>query len=271
MNKILLLMATLVSGGSFWIAQAAVEDLPDRIDVGGRMLRTRVLGEGSPAVVMEIGIGGPLEEWELVQPVVARFTKVFAYDRVGAIELKSILTGQNVARELHTALQKSGIEPPYVLVGQSLGGMYNRVFASLYPGEVAGMVLLDPTQEEFLDWMKIHHPDKALSKEIQRDFATGAGFWDTLRELKTAAPLPNVPVTVVTATKFINDPLRIEVLPVWTESHEKWVKALPQGRHILAPDSGHGIQVENPELVIKLIRETIEQARAKAGISQPVL
>src|SRR5262249_5444989 len=153
------------------------------------------------------GIAGPLEEWELVQPEVGKFTKVFAYDRVGAVELKSKLTGTDVARELHEALQKSGIEPPYVLVGQSLGGMYNRIFASLYPDEIAGMVLLDPTQEEFLDWMKIHHPDKTLSKEIQRDFATGAGFWDTLRELKIAPPLPNVPITIVTATKFINDPL----------------------------------------------------------------
>ena len=111
--------------------------------------------------------------------------------------------------------------------------------------------------------MKIHHPDKTLSKDIQRDFATGAGFWDTLHELKTAGPLPDVPVTVVTAAKFINDPLRIECLPVWTASHDKWVKALPHGRHVLAPDSGHGVQVEKPELVIQLIRETVEQAREK--------
>src|SRR5207253_2207002 len=126
-------------------------------DVDGRLLRMRVEGQGSPAVVMEIGLGGPLEEWKLVQPEVARFTKVFAYDRIGALETKSKLTGQDIARELHAALQKAGIEPPYVLVGQSFGGIYNRIFASLYPNEVAGMVLLDPTQEEFLDWMNIHH------------------------------------------------------------------------------------------------------------------
>jgi pimeloyl-ACP methyl ester carboxylesterase len=212
---------------------------------------------------LEIGIGGPLEEWELVQPEVAKFTKVVAYDRVGAIELQPKLTGQDVCRELHTALQKAGINPPYVLVGQSLGGMYNRTFASLYPNEVAGMVLLDPTQEEFIDWMKIHHPKESLSPEMVKSFATAAGFWDTMRELKTTESLPNVPVTVVTATKFINDPLRIEALPVWTAAHDKWVKSLPQGRHVLAPDSGHGVQVEKPDLVIQLIRQTVDQARAK--------
>ena len=271
MNKLLILLATVLSGSSFWIARQAIIDLPDRVDVDGRLLRTRVEGEGSPAVVLEIGLGGPLEEWELVQPEVARFTKVFAYDRIGAVELKSKVTGQDVARELHLALHKSGVEPPYLLVGQSAGGMYNRVFASLYPNEVAGMVLLDPTQEEFLDWMKVHYPKHMLSKDIVKNWAEGAGFWDTLNELKTAAPPPNVPITVVTASKFIDDPIRIDSLPVWTAAHAKWVKSLPQGRHVLAPDSGHGVQVENPELVIKLIRETVDQVRNRSKTSQAEL
>lgn len=264
MNRLLIVLPILLSAGSIVIAYKAVDDLPERVDVGGRLLRMRVQGEGSPTVVLEIGIGGPLEEWELVQPEVARFTKVVAYDRVGAVELKSKLTGNDVAHELHAALRKAKIDPPYVLVGQSMGGMYNRVFASLYPDDVVGMVLLDPTQEEFLDWMKIHHPDKTLSPELVKAFATAAGFWDTLRELNTLGPLPNVPVTVVTATKFINDPDRIEALPIWTAAHAKWVKALPQGRHVLAPDSGHGVQVEKPELVIELIRQAVEQDRDQA-------
>jgi pimeloyl-ACP methyl ester carboxylesterase len=269
MNKSLIILATLLSGGSFWIAREAVNDLPDRVDVGGRLLRMRALGEGAPAVILEIGIGGPLEEWELVQPEIARFTKVVSYDRVGAVELQSKLTGQDVCRELHAALQKTGIKPPYVLVGQSLGGMYNRTFASLYPNEVVGMVLLDPTQEAFIDWMKLHHPKEKLSPELVKSFATAAGFWDTIRELKSMESLPSVPVTVVTATKFINDPLRIETLPIWTASHAKWVKSLPQGRHVLAPESGHGVQVEKPDLVIQLIRETVEQVRAKTNLHQP--
>jgi pimeloyl-ACP methyl ester carboxylesterase len=221
--------------------------------------------------VFEIGVGGPLVEWELVQPEIARFTTTFTYDRIGAVEKKSRLTGQDVARELHAALEKAGIQPPYVLVGQSLGGMYNRIFASLYPDEVAGMVLLDPPQEEFLDWLNIHHPEERLSEDLKRHFATAEGFRDTLAELKSAAPLPNVPITVVTATKFINDPKRIEALPIWTASHAKWVKSLPQGRHVLAPHSGHGVQIEAPELVIELISQTVEQARKKATLPAAIL
>jgi pimeloyl-ACP methyl ester carboxylesterase len=264
MTKVLILFAMFISGSSFWLAQRAVNDLPGRVDVDGRLLRMRTAGRGSPAVVLEIGLGGPLEEWDMVQTEVARFTKVVAYDRIGAVETKSKLTGEDVARELRAALEKAGVEPPYVLVGQSLGGIYNRLFASLYPNDVVGMVLLDPTQEEFIDWLKIHHPQRVLSKQIIKNWATGAGFWDTLNQTEAAA-VPDVPIVVVTGTKFIDDPLAIERLPVWTAAHANWVAAQPQGQHVLAPNSGHGVQVEAPELVVELIREMVETARQPAA------
>ena len=262
MNRLLFFLVMLISAGSFWLAERAVSDLPGRVAAADRLLRMRIEGEGSPAVVLEIGLGGPLEEWDLVQPEVARFTKVVAYDRIGAVDTKQILTGVEVAHELHTALRNAGVDPPYVLVGQSFGGVYNRLFASLYPEEVAGMVLLDPTQEEFLAWMKIHYPEHTLSNEIVRNWAEGAGVWNTLAQLKVANSLPAVPIIVVTGTKFIDDEMRIKALPVWTASHARWVRAQPRGRHMKAPESGHGVQVEAPELVVKLIREVINEGRS---------
>jgi pimeloyl-ACP methyl ester carboxylesterase len=265
MNKFVIILATLLSGGSFWIAERAVNDLPGRVDANGRRLRMRVEGRGSPAVVFEIGLGGPLEVWDLVQPDLARHTTVVTYDRIGARDVKQVLTGVDIAHELHTALQKAGVKPPYVLVGQSFGGVYNRIFAGLYPDDVAGMVLLDPTQEEFLDWMKIHYPKRGLSKHIVRNLAEGEGVRETLNQLKTIAPPPDVPVIVVTGTKFIDDKMRIEALPVWIDAHRKWVSALPQGRHIKASKSGHGVQIDVPDLVVDLIREVVESARAERG------
>lgn len=264
MNKLIVIVAMLLSGSSFWIADRAVNDLPGRVDVDGRLLRMRIEGQGLPTVVLEIGLGGPLEEWDMVQTEVARFTKVVAYDRIGAVETKSILTGEEIAHELHAALKNAGIEPPYILVGQSLGGVYNRLFASLYPQEVAGMVLLDPTQEEFLDWMKIHHPKRMLSKAIEKNWAEGAGIWKTMDQVRASAPLPDVPVIVVTGTKFIDDELRIETLPVWTASHKNWVSTLPRGQHVLAPESGHGVQIEAPGLVVDIIRNVVEAQRRRA-------
>jgi pimeloyl-ACP methyl ester carboxylesterase len=270
MNKFLLVLATLLSGSSFWLAGRAANDLPPRVDVNNRSLRMRVEGNGSPAVVLEIGLGGALEEWAAVQPHVARFTKVVAYDRIGGLDEQSVLTGTQIVRDLHASLRKSGIEPPYVLVGQSFGGIYNRIFASLFPNEVAGLVLLDPSQEEFIGWMQKHHPTKSLSrKEIVR-WPEGAGIWATLDELKSVGPLPNVPIVVVTATRPSNDPLWIEVSPVWKKSHDDWVKSLPHARHVLAPESGHGVHVEASELVVDLIREVVNEARNRSGSDEAV-
>ena len=263
MNRLLIPVAILISAGSFWLAERAISDLPARVDANGRLLRMRIEGEGSPAVVLEIGLGGPLEVWDLVQPEVARFTKVAAYDRIGAVDTKLSLSGVEIAQELRAALRNAGIEPPYVLVGQSFGGVYNRIFASLYPDEVVGMVLLDPTQEEFLDWLKIHYPEHTLSKEIVKNSAEGAGVWTTLAQLQAVSSLPAVPIIVVTGTKYVDDEMRIKALPVWTASHENWVSKQPRGRHIEASESGHGVQVEAPQLVVKLIREVVDEARGE--------
>ena len=261
MNKLLIPLAILLSGGSFRLADRAVRDLPPRVDVAGRLLRMRVEGQGSPAVVLEIGLGGALEEWAAVQPAVARFTKVVAYDRLGAEDTQPLLTGQDIARELRTALQRAGIKPPYVLVGQSFGGIYNRIFASMYPDEVAGIVLLDPSQEDFIQWMEIHHPTKCISRGDVENWPEGKGIWATLDQVKLSAPLPDVPIVVATGTRPSDDPLRLEILPVWTKSHADWVQSLSQGRHVLVPESGHGVHVEASQRVIDLIRELVDQAR----------
>jgi pimeloyl-ACP methyl ester carboxylesterase len=230
----------------------------------------RVEGHGSPTVILEIGLGGALEEWSLVQPELAKFTRVVAYDRVGSKHEEREFTGTDVARELRQALRSAGVDPPYILVGQSFGGVYNRVFASHYPEDVAGLVLLDPSMEDFIAWMTSHHPDRQISRKDTVGWPEGAGIWSTLEELKTVGPLPNVPTVVITGARPGRDPLRREVLPVWIRSHASWIRTRPQGRHILAHHSGHGVHVEAPETVAKVVREIIEQSRALSCRVHPV-
>jgi pimeloyl-ACP methyl ester carboxylesterase len=56
-------------------------------------------------------------------------------------------------------------------------------------------------------------------------------------------------------------------LPVWTQNHEELARRFPQVRHVVTEKSGHGIQVEQPELVVDLIREVVERARRAAKTS----
>jgi pimeloyl-ACP methyl ester carboxylesterase len=122
-------------------------------DVGGRKMHIDCRGEGSPAVILDAGLGDTYLSWRKVQPQIAVFTRACSYDRAGlGYSDPSPLprTSEVIAKELHTLLQAAQIAPPYVLVGHSMGGYDVRLYASLYRDEVAGMVLVDashPDQE----------------------------------------------------------------------------------------------------------------------------
>lgn len=124
------------------------------IDVGGYSLHIHTTGEGGPAVILDAGGGCNSLDWALVQPEIAKFTQVCSYDRAGfgwSEESSSTRTSQNFAKELHTLLQNAAIPTPYILVGHSLGGLNVRLYASLWPDEVAGIVLVESSHENQLE------------------------------------------------------------------------------------------------------------------------
>jgi len=123
------------------------------VDVGGYRLHLDCQGTGSPTVVLDAGLGGTSLDWSLVQAEIGQTTRVCAYDRAGMGWSESgpePRTPERIARELHTLLTNAGIEGPYVLVGHSLAGKNVRMFALLYPDQVAGMVLID-ARSEYVD------------------------------------------------------------------------------------------------------------------------
>jgi pimeloyl-ACP methyl ester carboxylesterase len=121
------------------------------VDVGGYRLHLYCTGEGSPTVILEAGGGNPWLSWYQVQPQVAQFTRVCSYDRAGlgwSDPSPKPRTTKVIADELHTLLHNAGITAPFVLVGHSLGGLDARMFASQYPSEAVGMVLVDSSHPD---------------------------------------------------------------------------------------------------------------------------
>ena len=156
-----------------------------------RKLHLHCQGEGDVTVVLEDGLGpmGSLG-WGKVQPSVAQFTKVCAYDRAGIMwsdPSSHPPTAEQIAQDLHTALNQAGINPPYVLVGLSMGGIYSRVFAEQYPDEVVGMILVDsahPEQDERFPPAPVSLEPSAINLWLTRQ-------WATMGVLRLSHHLPN--------------------------------------------------------------------------------
>ncbi|MCF2716751.1 alpha/beta hydrolase [Paenibacillus sp. UKAQ_18] len=120
------------------------------VDAGGYRLHIRKLGNGSPTILLESGSGESSLSWRDIPEKLSSFATVVSYDRAGyawSEEANTPRTGENIVRELHTALKNADIRPPYILVGHSLGGMYSRLYAQTYRDEVAGLVLVDARPE----------------------------------------------------------------------------------------------------------------------------
>jgi pimeloyl-ACP methyl ester carboxylesterase len=123
------------------------------VEVDGYTMHIHCVGEGSPTVILESGAGGFSVQNVAQQEAFRHDTRVCVYDRAGmgwSDPRPERRTAWQIVHELHTLLINANVEPPYVMVGPSNGGLYVRSYAAEYPDEVVGLVLLDPTNERSL-------------------------------------------------------------------------------------------------------------------------
>ncbi len=237
-----------------------------KVDIGGHALQLLVGGQGSPAVIFEGGFGAGIASWSRVQKDVAAFAQTVSYDRAGLGQSDpgpKPRSAKQIATELHVALQKSGIKPPYVMVGHSFGGIYVRVFADMYPNEVAGLVLIDPSQESFNDWLIKNQPDRIKASEgnianagegVKAEYASV----DTSYSQARVAKLPKgIPVTLLTATK--DESMPAEARKLWIEKHKEWLATVPGSKHVVVEKASHFIQAQQPAVVIEAIKQVSKQ------------
>ena len=127
------------------------------VDIGGRSLNIYCAGEGNPTVVL---LRGGFS-WILVQPDVSRVTRACWYDPAGmgwSEPSSGTHSSFSIASDLHRLLQRANVSPPYVLVGHSVGGFDARAFYRLYPDEVAGIVLVDASHEDYNARIQVGNP-----------------------------------------------------------------------------------------------------------------
>jgi pimeloyl-ACP methyl ester carboxylesterase len=297
------------------------------VDVGGgRRMYLSEMGDRTacgPTVVFESGIAATSQNWLRVQESVAGYTRAVSYDRGGlgwSSASPAERTPGNIARELRDMLQLAGIPGPYVLVGHSFGGLVVRRFATLYPADVVGAVLVDPMRVE--EWPPVNERQRALlergvrmagfgitvarfglarlattsllcrSGKASRAFSRAAGdggmhvmqritcevgkmprevwpivaaHWASPKYYRgLAAHLSAVPATVAE----MEDSESIEGVPVVLLTpgtaeplcDDKLRRIGSDVRQVIAERSGHWVHLDEPELVLEMIRGVVEQA-----------
>jgi pimeloyl-ACP methyl ester carboxylesterase len=256
------------------------------VSVGDHRLDVLRAGTGQPAVVLETGLADSLDTWAPLVPMIGRFTTAVAYSRAGFGRSESGTSDHSAraeAGELHVLLARLGLQPPYVLVGRSYGGLLVRLYTSLYPSEVAGLVLVDGTHEQqvqrfgtldprypaqfraFFDSVLASLPPGAQAAEIRETMRIQAA--GTVEGL---GPLPDIPLAVLTSMRSDPKAAYVNGTPaghdVWRALHEEWVRRSTNAEHIVTTRSGHGIQADEPQLVIGAIQFVFERVASRPAV-----
>jgi pimeloyl-ACP methyl ester carboxylesterase len=243
---------------------AAAGDLSiEAIDVGGYELYLQCIGEGTPIVVLEAGLGASgTSTWFEFQERFRSLTRTCTYDRAGLgfsdrrPRALGIPDGPLMADELHALLEGAREPPPYVLVGHSFGGMVVRLYAAAYPQEVVGMVLEDSSQEDEIDAYREVNAGAWVDGSIRIDIEASG------RALRDAGDLGDLPLVVVTAGIYedVLDP-RFAF-----DMQQRLAELSTTVVHVVAKGSGHFVHDQNPQLVAQAIGEVVEAVRSEGEL-----
>lgn len=270
------------------------------VDVGGHRLHINCIGTGSPTVIIEAGLGDWSTSWGgTVQPEVSKTTRVCTYDRAGmgwSDPGPLPRDAAHFAQELHTLLQNANIPGPYIMVGHSLGGTAVRVFVHDYASEVAGVVLIEsmnPKQStqspEVLSQsesrsrpfsfqaalarfgvarllvkvpaiapsmpagQEAYYPLYIRSQSFQTKDNEGQGMPASLAQAAAVKTFGDLPLIVLTGKQ--------NNIPGWLEWQTELLQLSSNSQHLFAENSGHNIQVDEPQAAIEAILQMIQQVR----------
>lgn len=199
------------------------------VTVDGARLHLWCIGDGSPTVVLEAGLGGTTLQWSWLQPELAHSTRVCSYDRPGlgwSDPLPMPHDGRSQARLLHRLLNAAGEHGPFVLVGHSIGGSYARLYRDQFRNEVQGIALLDSVQSGYCERMP-------GAEQSMRDLAARLDLSRHTARLRAASLLMPTPVSYSQLPEpvrpaldsFLNSPTHLEAMQ---GEAEQWFQTMKQ-------------------------------------------
>lgn len=213
-----------------------------------------------PIVILEHGLGGNIEDWKKVIPLIANDYSVYVYNRPGYGKSDIPNTprdAENIITELRANLNAQGIKPPFIYVGHSLGGLYGQYYAKKYPEDLRGIVLVDSTHPRqftgdgaYEKWPKIgkFYVEKLLSKTGQDELFTSVKSGEQVLSLNNS----NTKMVILSASKPLKDKSKLGI--DGANKRYDMEKLYPNAK-VIWVNSGHMIPIEAPNEIKKAIDE----------------
>jgi pimeloyl-ACP methyl ester carboxylesterase len=256
---------------------------------GGRQLFVECVGSGTPSVVLEAGLGADAHSWQDVQAQLGRTARTCAYDRAGvgnSVARPGVDDARDDVDDLRRMLGRAGIDPPYVLVGQSYGGLLVRLFADAHPEQTAGLVLVDAKgrdqmRRELAIWPRSQAPTlrRSWARPIQDgvDVAGGDALGRRVRSLG------DMPLAVITAGTHEADStgmprsLSRALYRLWVTMQDELAALSSDHVHVVALRSDHWIQIKRftrgtteidgqPDVVVRAVSAVVRAAHDRAHL-----
>ncbi|AWX58397.1 alpha/beta hydrolase [Brevibacillus brevis] len=220
---------------------------------------------GAPCVIFLAGMGDSSETWKIVQDRISQEASTLSYDRagIGRSAAPEVVprTCRDLVEELYDLLQEIKVETPCILVGHSFGGLVARLFASLYPQLVSGLVLVDAAPEyKELAYEKVL-PDNliAANRDYYENPMQNSEKIDKIRsyqEIDDSFRQSDIPVTIITRglpdawdEEWPNE----EILAIDQRLQADFTRLSMSNKQRMATRSGHYIHHDEPEMVIEEI------------------
>lgn len=264
-------------GPAAWLARHHLSPPYDargeRFDIGRRELYLDCRGNGQPTVVLEAGSGSDSSTWSAVHDALTDTTRTCAYDRAGRGRSDPIErhTLSHAAAELNALLLTAGEEPPFLLVGHSLGGAFVRVFAGEHRDEVVGLVMVDTFDPDLqTDWIHPLLGDLRPEHEASLDGlrATVARVdaldWPTSEAQLRAADVRGLPIEILRAPRYEPRLTEAKNAEIATAVDAAYQSLSPGNTRLTtAWGAGHMVQIDRPDVVIEAVRRLVDQARSR--------
>jgi pimeloyl-ACP methyl ester carboxylesterase len=274
------------------VAQTPAPGFPPGVlvDIGGHKLHINCIGPTNTAatVIFESGGGGDSRDWFRVRDALPSNVRICAYDRAGSGWSESGPAPRTMHQEvfeLHALLEAAKVPGPYVLVGQSIGGLLARLYTEQYGSNVVGLVLVDPTHESSMlgsvrygGWVRLR--EKATGRAVPQPRREGkaatrynpdddymAEEFQQIYLTRKVVPVPlgDRPLIVLGGQKRTRPPGTPDEFwrQLQQEKDEQMADLARLSRNsklILDPTSGHTIHTQHPHLVARAIEELLEAA-----------